>query len=107
MGIKSISMAFALIYTLSGCATDNVISQEEIEVQDRADNVVSGVLFEYELDSYASYNIRKNGFVVISFDESVPPGKYTEVVHLLRSSSNIKGVRAEVSGAEVCSIIAR
>jgi len=89
---------------LVGCVTDSVLTQEEVENQNKASEVVSGVLFEKDLDDSASYNIRKSGYVVILFDESVSSKRYTEVVHLLRSSPNIKGVRAEQNGAEVCGI---
>ena len=73
-----------------------------MQLQGEADNVVSSLLFDKELDSNASYNIRKDGFVVIRFDESVSEQRYTEAVRLLRSSDNVKGVRAEQGGAEVC-----
>jgi len=92
-----------MIYTLlSGCAGNNAITQEEVEKQNTADATVAGLLFEHELDTFASYNIRNNGFVVIKFDESVSRSKYTEVVNTLRSSAGLKGVRAEQSGIEVC-----
>ena len=60
------------------------------------------ILFDNDLDNAASYNIRKNGYVVIKFDSSVPEIKYTEVVNLLRSSKRLNGVFAEQSGVEVC-----
>ncbi len=87
---------------LAGCAGSNVVSQEEIETQNTADAIVSGVLFANDLDNSASYNIRKNGLVVIKFDESVARGAYTEVVDLLRANPDIQGVRAEQGGIEVC-----
>lgn len=91
-----------VIFGITGCVARNAVTKEEIEKQNKADAIVSGVLFEHELDSTASYNVRKNGFVVIKFDESVPSQKYTEVVNLLRENSNINGVMAEQSGREVC-----
>jgi hypothetical protein len=87
---------------VTGCAANNVVTKEEIETQNRADAVVSGLLFDNNLDNAASYNIRKNGFVVINFDESVAERTYTEIVHSLRSSPEITGVKAEQSGREVC-----
>jgi hypothetical protein len=87
---------------LAGCADNNAVTRAEIETQNRADAVVSGLLFDKSLDNAASYNIRKNGFVVIKFDESVSERSYTEIVNALRSSPGINGVRAEQSGGEVC-----
>jgi uncharacterized lipoprotein len=60
-----------LLLLLTGCATDNEVSQQEIAIQNKASEIVSGVLFDNDLDTLASYNIRKSGFVVIIFDESV------------------------------------
>ena len=75
-----------------------------MERQSKADAIVAGVLFENEAEEYASYNVHKDGFVVISFDESVPSSKYTKIVDHLRSSKDISGVRAEQAGVEVCPI---
>jgi hypothetical protein len=92
-----------IIYSLlSGCAGSNLITQEEIAKQNKADATVAGILFERELDTSASYNTRNDGFVVIKFDESVSRHTYTEVVNVLRSRPEITGVRAEQSGIEVC-----
>jgi hypothetical protein len=91
-----------VVVLLAGCADNNAVTRAEIETQNRADAVVSGLLFEKSLDNSASYNIRKNGFVVIKFDESVSERTYTGVVNSLRSSPGIAGVKAEQSGREVC-----
>ena len=87
---------------LAGCAENNTVTKAEIETQNRADAVVSGLLFDKSLDNSASYNIRKNGFVVIKFDESVSERTYSEIVNSLRTSPEITGVKAEQSGREVC-----
>ena len=100
--LRQLPVVAGFVFILSGCVSDNVISQEELQVQDSADNVVSSVLFEKNLDGSASYNIRKDGFVVIQFDDTVTTQQYTDVVNALRSSSSIRGVRGEQGGAEVC-----
>ena len=87
---------------LAGCTANNVVTKKEMETQNKAGTVVTEVMFVNDLSNSASYNIRKNGFVVIKFDESVSMTAYTEVVNLLRSSPDIHGVRAEQSGIEVC-----
>ena len=87
-----------------GCVDQQSLTQEELENQNRVDAIVSGVLFENELDEAASYNIHKDGFVVIKFGESVPFDKYNHVVGLLRSNKEINGLRAEQGGREVCPI---
>ena len=98
------SLILLCLSSIAGCAGQQSLTQEEMAIQNRADAVVSNLLFEKELDQTASYNVRKDGFVVIKFDKSVPIETYTRVVETLRSSSDIRGVRAEQSGREVCKL---
>ena len=100
MIIKKAITLLVLLH-LSGCA-ENIVTMEEIETQNKADSAVSEILFDYDLDNSTSYNIRKNGLVVIKFDESVSDKNYMEVVNFLRSSPVIDGVQAEQGGVEVC-----
>jgi len=102
--MKSIFKIAAILYItiLTGCSSQNVLTEEEIKTQNAADSVVAELLFEKELTLTASYNIRKSGFVVIRFDKSVPSNVYTEVVNTLRKNTNIPGVQAEQEGVEVC-----
>ena len=93
---------FTLTVGILGCSADNVLTKEEIENQNTSSQVVTDVLFENDIDETASYNIRKDGYVVIQFDSSVPEKKYTEIVDQLRSNNSIPGVWAEQSGVEVC-----
>lgn len=97
---KILILVFSLF--LSACVPDNVLTKEEIENQDKASRVVTNILFEYDLDTAASYNIRKDGLVVIKFADSVAESKFTKIVNLLRSSQDIRGLRAEQGGVEVC-----
>lgn len=92
---------------LSACVDQNTLTREEIETQNKVDSIVAGTLFEHELDTLASYNVRKDGFLVIKFDKSVTRKKYTQVVDQLRSNTDINGVRAEQSGREVCILSGR
>ena len=92
------------LFLLAGCVDQQALTQKEIETQNRVDAIVSGLLFENELDEQASYNVRKDGFLVVKFSDSVTSDKYTEIVDTLRSNPEINGVRAEQSGREVCPI---
>ena len=102
MNINKVIWMFILAVGVVGCTADNVLTKEEIENQNNSSKVVTDVLFENDLDQTASYNIRKDGYVVIQFDSSVSEKKYTEVVNQLRSNSSILGVWAEQSGVEIC-----
>lgn len=91
-------------FALNGCVDQQSLSEEEIANQNRVDAIVTNVLFENELDEAASYNIHKDGFLVIKFSETVPFEKYNHVVETLRSNEQINGVRAEQGGREVCPV---
>lgn len=97
-------LLLSLAFFLAGCASDQVISQDEMRLQDAAAAEVASVLFEKEMDSLASYNVRHSGYVVIKFDRSVPFDKYNDVVATLRSKKAITGVYAEQGGKEVCAL---
>lgn len=91
-----------IVLLLGGCATEDVLTKQEAEQQFRIDSAVATILFEQELDDLVSYNIRKDGTVIIKFDKSVSEKAYTKTVVLLRKSSSIKSVWAEQGGKEVC-----
>ena len=91
-----------VILAMSGCVSDQVISQEEMRVQDAAATEVANVLFEKEMDNLASYNVRRDGYVVIKFAQSVTFAQYNNIVDILRSKKTISGVYAEQGGKQVC-----
>lgn len=93
-------VSLALV-NLTACQS-NELTEEEIVIQNAADSEVASLLFAKELDNHASYNIHKDGSVVIKFDRSVSSEKYTHVVDILRASDKIKSVYAEQSGHQVC-----
>jgi len=97
---------FVIFFTLAlmACVDQNTLTRKEIVKQSKADAFVSGVLFESDMDTQASYNTRKDGFVVIKFDESLTSKEYTGIVDTLRSSNELSGVRAEQGGREVCKL---
>ena len=97
-------LSLLVISFLSGCASDQIISQEEMRVQDAAAAEVANVLFEKEMDNLASYNVRRDGYVVIKFDQSVSFDKYNDVVQVLRNKKAITGVYAEQGGKQVCKL---
>lgn len=95
-------LLLASLLWLTGCASSNVLTAEEIRIQNAADTVVAETLFERELDKTASYHVRKTGFVALHFDKSVSDKVYTDVVKALRANPAISGVYAEQEGKEVC-----
>lgn len=103
MKLQTTILLFALSF-FYGCTANNVLTKEEIRIQNKSDAIVSSILFENDLTEKASYNIRKNGSVAIKFSEMVSEKDYTKIVNLLRSSSNVGNVYAEQSGREVCGL---
>jgi len=94
-----------LLFLITACSSSpNLVTEEEIKVQNKIDAIVASALFDRELDNNASYNIRKNGMIVIKFDDNVPEAAYTEVVNALRANAHITMLRAEQSGVEVCGL---
>ena len=98
------SLLIFIMAVLFGCGAENVLTKKEMAIQSKADSYVSGMLFEHDMTETASYNVRKNGSIVIKFSEDVPEKKFTKLVNLLRSSKVIDSVYAEQSGAEVCGL---
>lgn len=92
----------ALGILLSACSSPNVLTEEERRMQDAAAEAVSSLLFENDLSTLASYNVRKDGLVVIMFHESVKEETYTDIVKKLRNTAGIKKVYAEQGGKQVC-----
>ena len=95
-------LSLLLLFLLSGCASDQVISQDEMRTQDAAANTVAAVLFEKDMDNLASYNVRRDGYVVIKFDPVVTFAQYNDIVEILRNKKSIAGVYAEQGGKQVC-----
>jgi len=95
-------LLLASLLWLTACTPSNVLTEEEIKIQNAADAAVAETLFEKELEKTASYNVRKTGYVALHFDKSVSDKVYTEVVKSLRDNPAISGVYAEQEGKEVC-----
>jgi len=105
MNIKLFSFKLYLLLScfilLTACQS-NELTQKEVEIQNKADSEVASLLFEYELDKHASYNVHKDGSVVIKFDYKVSKETYTSIVEQLRDSSEIKSIYATQGGQQVC-----
>lgn len=93
-----------LTLLLMGCGADNALTKAEKDLQENTQTAVAEILFDSELDTKASYNVRKDGHVHIEFTPDVSMIQYTRVVEKMRSHPNIKSVYAEQSGGQVCGI---
>lgn len=100
--MRSITTVVLTLGLIAGCASDDIVSAEQIAIQNRADRAVAGLLFESGLDEGVSYHVRRDGFVVMLFGRSVPEPVYTDIVARLRGHRDVAGVRATLDGREVC-----
>lgn len=97
-------MALFSLSLLSGCASDQEVTPEQIALQNKVDGILSQELFARKLDEHASYNVHPDGFVAIKFDDEVTFQAYNDLVEWLRARPEIKGVRATQMGREVCPV---
>jgi hypothetical protein len=67
----------------------------------KASAAVSGILFDYDGDEFASYVVRDDGFVDITFARNMPDSLYSEILNKLKQHPDIKGVLAG-KGGPVC-----
>jgi hypothetical protein len=102
LAVLELALVLCLSLGLAGCASDQVVTPEQIALQNKVDSIVALELFSRKLDEHASYNVHTDGFVAIKFDESVTFQAYTDLVEWLRGRPEIKGVRATQMGVEVC-----
>lgn len=63
---------------------------------------VTGILFEYDADEFASYRIRDSGFLDITFARNTPDALYSEILNKLQKHPDINGVLAG-RGGPTCS----
>lgn len=87
---------------MTGCNSQQVLTEQEKRIQAQAESAVAEMLFEANMDTQASYNVRKNGHVEIKFTPQVSLLDYTLMVKKLRQDSRITSVYATQSGSEVC-----
>jgi len=92
---------FLLCVFLAGgiMATGPVIAEDAVS---KASAAVSGILFDYDGDEFASYAIRDSGFVDITFARNTPDALYGEILGKLKSHPDINGVLAG-KGGPTCS----
>ncbi len=78
------------------------LSHADDDPASRANAAVSNILFDYDADQFASFAIRDDGFVDITFARNTPDVLYAEMINKLRAHPDIKGVLPG-KGGPVCS----
>ena len=68
----------------------------------KADSAVANILFDYDgASEFATYVVKEDGFVNITFARNVPEDLYGEILTKLQSHQDIKGVLPD-KGGPVC-----
>ena len=71
---------------------------------DKASNAVANILFDYDgSHEFATYLIKENGSVDITFARNTPDKLYGEILTKLKNHTDIKGVLAG-KGGPICSL---
>ncbi len=71
---------------------------QEHGVETKADSAVSQILFNEDADEFASYRVKRNGYVDITFASNTPDAVYSALLDKLKSHPDIKGVLAGKGG---------
>jgi ABC-type sugar transport system substrate-binding protein len=67
---------------------------------DKADAAVANILFDYDYsEEYASYAVKEDGFVDVTFAKNTPDELYSEILNKLNNHPDINGVLAGKTGA--------
>lgn len=69
------------------------------DARSRADAAVADILFDYDgAEEFASYAVRADGFVDITFARNMPDTLYSELLAKLQNHAHIPGVLTGKSG---------
>jgi hypothetical protein len=99
MQLKSVSTLLAIVTTFVVIGTSPARADD---AESSASAAVSGILFEYDADEFASYVIKDNGHVDITFARNTPDALYSEILNKLQTHTGIKSVLAG-RGGPTCS----
>ena len=92
-------------YLLAAVLMFSVLSVTAVaDKLDNADAAVANILFDYEgSEQFATYIIKEDGFVDITFARNMPDKLYSEILAKLNNHPDINGVLAG-KGGPVCTI---
>lgn len=84
------------VFMACGIAVAGPVLAEDAE--SRTSTAVTGILFEYDADEFASYRISDNGYLDITFASNTPDALYSEILNKLQGHPDIKGVLSGKDG---------
>lgn len=96
------NMIRSLVLAVILCIGFSTQLYAELSAQSKADGAVANILFEYDgAEEFASYAVREDGFVDITFARNMPDALYSELLAKLQNNPDIPGVLAG-KGGRVC-----
>jgi len=68
------------------------------DAMSKTSSAATGILFDYDASDFASYSIRDDGHLEITFARNTPDALYSEILNKLQNHPDIKGVLAGKDG---------
>jgi len=87
---------FLLGLSLALCCVVLPAHAEDLEA--KATDAVTAILFEYDADDFASYRVSDRGYVDVLFASNTPDALYSEMLNKLQNHPDIKSVLAGKGG---------
>lgn len=101
--VFSIILSFSSLF-ISACSSENMLTKEELQIQLKAENAVSKMVFDSSFSNKVSYKVNKDGSVLINFAPEIELFDFAYLIQQLRSHRDIKSVIASQAGTEVCQL---
>jgi len=79
-------------------AANTVLAEDSKDLNSKATDAVTEILFDVDIDDLASYTINNKGFLDITFASNTPDLLYSLMLNKFRHHPDIKGVLAGRGG---------
>ena len=102
MFLKFLSYFFAVVMAYGIASTNTVLAKDLKDLNSKATDAVTEILFDTNIDDLATYKINDIGFLEITFANNTPDLLYSLMLNKFRNHPDIKGVLAG-RGGPACS----
>ena len=102
MRFKLRSYLFAVIMVYGITAANTLLAEDSKDLNSKATDAVTEILFDADIDDLASYKINDKGFLDITFANNTPDLLYSLMLNKFLHHPDIKGVLAG-RGGPACS----
>lgn len=95
MHSKFVLYICAVLLTCGMAAGGPILAEDALS---KTNSAVANILFEYDADEFASFGVRDDGFLDITFARNIPDELFSEILTKLQKHPDIKGVLAGKGG---------